>query len=209
MSDVVNHPQHYTQGGVECIDALAAATVGLEGIQAICTANAIKYLWRWKRKNGIEDINKAIWYLNRLKKSVEDEQKAEVKDAVQDIKTNVCDMSGNPMSIWDVADMIVRIRDTGGETTGLVLFCDTVTRFHLVAEAAENGFRYNARHHSIHGTVVDRIETPAGCVDFCEREGLPAGTAVLVNLGDDAYVKQLKKHESKHGKFFNILKRPR
>ena len=54
MKDNVNHPAHYTAGRVECIDALAAATTGLEGIEAVCTANAIKYLWRWKRKNGIE-----------------------------------------------------------------------------------------------------------------------------------------------------------
>lgn len=66
MSDMVNHPAHYTAGGIECIDALKAATVGLEGIQAVCTANAIKYLWRWKFKNGVEDLKKAIWYINRL-----------------------------------------------------------------------------------------------------------------------------------------------
>lgn len=64
--DSVNHPAHYTQGGIECIDALKAATVGLEGIEAVCTANAIKYLWRWKKKNGAEDVEKAVWYLNRL-----------------------------------------------------------------------------------------------------------------------------------------------
>jgi hypothetical protein len=70
MADNVNHPSHYTQGGIECIDALKAATAGLEGIEAVCTANAIKYLWRWKHKNGVEDIDKAIWYLERLRKEV-------------------------------------------------------------------------------------------------------------------------------------------
>lgn len=64
--DKVNHPSHYTQGGVECIDALAAATVNLQGIEAVCTANAIKYLWRWKQKNGIEDLKKAKWYIDKL-----------------------------------------------------------------------------------------------------------------------------------------------
>lgn len=68
--DPVNHPSHYTQGGIECIDALAAATVNLKGIKAVCTANAIKYLWRWAEKNGVEDIDKAIWYLNRLREEV-------------------------------------------------------------------------------------------------------------------------------------------
>ena len=42
--DMVNHPSHYTQGGIECIDALKAATVSKTGIEAVCTANAIKYL---------------------------------------------------------------------------------------------------------------------------------------------------------------------
>lgn len=64
--DQVNHPAHYTAGGVECIDAIAAATVGLEGMEAVCTANAIKYLWRWKLKSGLTDLHKAQWYLDRL-----------------------------------------------------------------------------------------------------------------------------------------------
>ena len=70
MSDVVNHPEHY-QGKVECIDCLEAATEGLIGIEAVCTANAIKYLYRWKRKNGKEDLLKAQWYINRLIKHIE------------------------------------------------------------------------------------------------------------------------------------------
>jgi hypothetical protein len=64
--DMVNKPPHYTGGGIECIDALAEATKDLRGIEAHCTACAIKYLWRWKKKNGREDIQKAQWYLNRL-----------------------------------------------------------------------------------------------------------------------------------------------
>ena len=63
---IVNHPAHYTAGKIECIDALEAATTGLRGIEAVCTANAIKYLWRHKYKNGIQDLRKAIWYIERL-----------------------------------------------------------------------------------------------------------------------------------------------
>lgn len=66
MADNVNHPSHYTQGGVECIDAITAATVNKTGIEAVCTANVIKYLWRYEAKNGLEDVKKAQWYLNRL-----------------------------------------------------------------------------------------------------------------------------------------------
>ena len=64
-SDAIN-PSHYKQGGIECIEALKAATVNLKGIEAVCTANAIKYLWRWKEKNGTEDMKKSLWYINRL-----------------------------------------------------------------------------------------------------------------------------------------------
>ena len=66
MVDMVNKPPHYTRGGIECIEALASATADLQGIEAVCTANAIKYLWRWKKKNGVEDLKKARWYINRM-----------------------------------------------------------------------------------------------------------------------------------------------
>lgn len=72
--DAVNHPSHYTAGCIECIEALKAATTRLTGIEAVCTANAIKYLWRWKDKNGAEDIRKAIWYCQRLLKEIGDER---------------------------------------------------------------------------------------------------------------------------------------
>lgn len=64
--DPVNHPSHYTAGKVECIDAIEAATVGLTGGAAYCTGNAIKYLWSWSRKGGVEDLQKARWYIDRL-----------------------------------------------------------------------------------------------------------------------------------------------
>ena len=74
--DMVNHPQHYTQGGIECIDALKAATVGKRGIEAVCVANVIKYLWRYEKKNGIEDIRKAKFYIERLLKELEESQQS-------------------------------------------------------------------------------------------------------------------------------------
>jgi len=70
---VIDHPQHYTQGGIECIEAIKAATTNLTGIKAVCTANAIKYLWRWNEKNGTEDLRKAEWYINKLISEVNNE----------------------------------------------------------------------------------------------------------------------------------------
>jgi len=69
--DPVNHPAHYTAGKVECIDAIESATVGLTGGLAYATGAAIKYLWRWNRKNGVEDLRKARWYVDRLIAEVE------------------------------------------------------------------------------------------------------------------------------------------
>lgn len=76
--DNVNHPVHYTQGGIECIDAIKASTNGLDGVEAFCTENAIKYLWRWKHKNGVEDLKKAQWYINRLIQEVEEHDCSEI-----------------------------------------------------------------------------------------------------------------------------------
>ena len=73
MNDNVNHPEHYTQGGVECIDAIKAATVNKSPFEAVCVSNVIKYLWRYEEKGGLEDIEKAAWYINRLAKELQEQ----------------------------------------------------------------------------------------------------------------------------------------
>lgn len=63
----VDHPLHYqSDKGVEVIDVMEAFTEGLEGIEAVDTAQIIKYICRWKKKNGKEDLKKAEWYLQHL-----------------------------------------------------------------------------------------------------------------------------------------------
>ena len=65
--DVVNHPPHYiSETGLETIDVIEAFTFDLTGMDAVCTANVLKYICRWKNKNGIQDLKKAKWYLDRL-----------------------------------------------------------------------------------------------------------------------------------------------
>lgn len=64
---MVSHPSHYqSKSGLEVIDVIAAFTEGLEGIEAVDTGNAIKYICRWKDKNGIQDLEKAMWYIQHL-----------------------------------------------------------------------------------------------------------------------------------------------
>ena len=73
MTDMVNHPSHYTQGGIECIDAITAATVGKTGIEAVDVGHVIHYLWRYEEKDGLESVKKAEWYIKHLIKELEGE----------------------------------------------------------------------------------------------------------------------------------------
>ena len=69
--DNVNCPKHYCKGGVESIDFVRAAVSNLSGFEAVCVANIIKYAWRYKEKNGLEDVMKAAKYLEWLIQEVE------------------------------------------------------------------------------------------------------------------------------------------
>lgn len=58
-----SHPGHYTQGGIECIEAIRAS-LGGKDFASYCKGNVLKYLWRYRHKNGVEDLHKARVYLN-------------------------------------------------------------------------------------------------------------------------------------------------
>ena len=75
MADMVNHPTHYETGKFECIEVMVE-TQGVEAVQDFCICNAFKYLYRHRRKNGKEDIEKALWYINKY---LELEEKDELK----------------------------------------------------------------------------------------------------------------------------------
>ena len=63
-AEAVDHPSHYNQGKYECIDVMGE-TFGKEATQNFCLLNAFKYVWRTGEKNGVEDIKKAKWYLEK------------------------------------------------------------------------------------------------------------------------------------------------
>lgn len=66
MSNKVKHPKHYkTKNGPECIEAIHSS-LGDEGFAAYCKGNIIKYTWRYKHKNGLDDLRKARVYLKWL-----------------------------------------------------------------------------------------------------------------------------------------------
>ena len=68
--DMVNRPPHYNTSEIECIDAIRAATG--DGFEHYLQGNILKYLWRYRYKNGIEDLKKAQFYLNKLIATRED-----------------------------------------------------------------------------------------------------------------------------------------
>lgn len=79
-NDAVNHPKHYTNGGIECIDAIRASMTP-ENFEGYLKGNAIKYLWRYHLKGKpIEDLEKAMWYINLLHKELSSQKKPPKED---------------------------------------------------------------------------------------------------------------------------------
>lgn len=73
-NDVVNSPAHYTTGGIETIDFMRAK-LSPEGFEGYLTGNVLKYITRYRHKNGLEDLRKARWYLDRLIREFEEAER--------------------------------------------------------------------------------------------------------------------------------------
>lgn len=87
---MVSHPDHYqSKTGLEVIEVIEAFTSDLTGIEAVDTANVIKYICRWKKKNGLQDLNKAMWYLQNLINHVEEEDDNSATDEEDDLEEKV------------------------------------------------------------------------------------------------------------------------
>ena len=61
----INHPTRYAGGKYECIDVMTDV-FGVDAVKSFCKLNAFKYLWREQNKNGVEDLKKCAWYLDKL-----------------------------------------------------------------------------------------------------------------------------------------------
>lgn len=77
---MVSHPSHYQgKGGLEAINVIESFTSDLSGIEAVDTANVLKYMLRWGSKNGLQDLKKAKWYLTHLIEHLENADEQEEK----------------------------------------------------------------------------------------------------------------------------------
>lgn len=79
MKENVNHPDHYNESGYECFTVMEAV-FGDAMVEAFCILNAFKYIWRHRKKNGNEDIRKAIWYLTKYLEISEKENNNGLED---------------------------------------------------------------------------------------------------------------------------------
>lgn len=89
-TDMVNHPKHYADScSIECIDAMQA-TFGTKDLAKYCAVNSYKYLWRYKSKNGLEDLKKAEWYLNKFDELLEEANNKPYSEQIPIRYVNIC-----------------------------------------------------------------------------------------------------------------------
>lgn len=104
---MVDHPPHYNQGNVECIDAIIAATG--DGAQQYLQGNIIKYVWRYKHRHGLQDLKKAQWYLNYLIDLVHEQSPidntAELEKNIREKDRYFQQVSEEAWQVWSDAEM--------------------------------------------------------------------------------------------------------
>ena len=92
----VERPQHYAFGGIEAIEGIEAS-MSTEAYRGFCKGNVLKYVWRYESKNGLEDLEKAKWYLNQLIFALETDQEREALAAIENNVDNGCKDGFCPM----------------------------------------------------------------------------------------------------------------
>lgn len=110
--DMVNHPEHYETNGIECFDAIVASQ-GNDAAKDFCICNAFKYIWRNKHKNNsVEDIKKAIWYLEKFVQLSDDKDYIRVDAPKKEHKSSWADVTHKDcveacLALEDVLDVPV------------------------------------------------------------------------------------------------------
>ena len=92
MTDNVNNPKHYAGStSLECIECMRVA-FGEDAVYHFCLCNAFKYLWRYKNKNGAEDIDKARWYLNYVQRDIDRDSKENISPTIWEMYRRLNDL---------------------------------------------------------------------------------------------------------------------
>lgn len=115
-------------------------------------------------------------------KAAADNQVNKTRGLVSAISSNVTAMSGAPLGLWDIADMVKKIYGANAPTDRLCVWCDAITMFQINADAVQNGLTIVPASREINGIALSSVVTPLGIVYLYLGECLPAGTALLLNL---------------------------
>lgn len=115
-------------------------------------------------------------------KASSDSQPNKTRGLVTAITSNVVTMGSKPLGLWDIADAQKKVHEANGDISGLVLWCDTTTRFQVNADAVQNGLTIVPASRNVNGINLSSVETPLGLVYIYTGECLPSGTAMLLNL---------------------------
>lgn len=116
-------------------------------------------------------------------KAINDDDANKTRGLVSACETNVMDMDGKPLGIWNIAELMKGVYDSNGSTNGLVVWCDAITLFQLNADAVQNGLTVVPAARNANGIMLSEVVTPLGKVYLQLGEYLPAGTGLLLNLG--------------------------
>lgn len=122
-------------------------------------------------------------------KSTSENDANQTRGLIQAITTNVLDIGGEALSLWDVADLLAEMSKVA-PTANKVLWCDGVAKFQLASEAAENNYKVQDIVDARTGINVTELVTPAGTIRIVEGRYLPAGTALVLDLAILAPVEQ-------------------
>lgn len=114
MSDNVNHPSHYETGKYECIDVMIE-TQGIEAVKNFCICNAFKYLYRHENKNGVEDVRKAKWYLDKYLELVESD-KEKLKKSFEKLKESIDGLQKSWKKIPPITEIVIPLPKHESET---------------------------------------------------------------------------------------------
>jgi len=135
----------------------------------------------------------------QYQKAISDDTANKTRGMLNAIETNVIDLDGKPLRVWDIADLMKLIYEAQGSLNGLVLWVDPVTLFQLNADAEQNGNTIVPASRSVNGISINTLLTPLGEVGVYLGEFLPAGTVMLWN---PALVAPVEQPHPEKGNFF-------
>ena len=141
----------------------------------------------------IQKVNRDIEYTfinGEYNKATSDATANKTRGLIPAITTNVIAMGGKPLGLWDIADMVKKIYEANAPTEGLCLWCDATTLFQINGDAVQNSLTIVPAAREVNGIKLSSVITPLGVVYLHLGECLPAGTALLLDLGVIAPVHQ-------------------